>query len=201
MQSERPHPANASDSFATANRASGYPGIVRDLRELIAAGCRFSTIYADPPWAYENEASRAAASNHYGTMAVDEICAVPVRELAEKNAHLHLWTTNAFLREAFEVIDAWGFRYKSCFVWVKDRLGMGNYWRVSQEFLLLGVRGGLSFRDRTVQSWLKHRRTAHRATGANHRRLLLPSRVRNAKLMATRSRPDEGGAASRGPEM
>jgi N6-adenosine-specific RNA methylase IME4 len=124
-------------------------------------GCKFSTIYADPPWAYENEASRAAASNHYRTMAVDEICALPVRELAENNAHLHLWTTNAFLREAFDVIDAWGFRYTSCFVWLKERLGMGNYWRVSHEFLLLGVRGSLTFRDRSIQSWLKHRRGVH----------------------------------------
>ena len=45
----------------------------------------------------------------------------------------------AAAREAFDVIDAWGFRFKSCLVWVKDEIGMGNYWRVSHEFLLLGV--------------------------------------------------------------
>lgn len=94
-------------------------------------------------------------------MTLEQICSEPVAQLAEKNAHLHLWTTNAFLREAFKVIDAWGFRYKSCFVWVKDRLGMGNYWRVSHEFLLLGVRGSLTFRDRTQPSWLKCPRTTH----------------------------------------
>jgi len=91
-------------------------GTVRELQQLVDEGQKFPTIYADPPWSYENKASRGAADNHYPTMSLDDICAEPVSELAEENAHLHLWTTNGFLREAFEVIDAWGFRYKSCFV-------------------------------------------------------------------------------------
>jgi len=134
---------------------------VSNLKSLLSAGQRFGAIYADPPWAYENEASRAAAVDHYPVMSVDEICDEPVRDLAEPNAHLHLWTTNAFLRDAFHVIDAWGFAFKSCLVWIKHDLGMGNYWRVSHEFLLLGVRGKLTFRDRTIPSWLQARRTIH----------------------------------------
>jgi N6-adenosine-specific RNA methylase IME4 len=59
------------------------------------------------------------------------------------------------------VIDAWGFHFKSCLVWIKDEIGMGNYWRVSHEFLLLGVRGQLTFRDRTVRSWVQAHRTTH----------------------------------------
>ena len=94
-------------------------------------------------------------------MSVEAICDEPVAQLAAVNAHLHLWTTNAFLRDAFRVIDAWGFSFKSCFVWVKDEIGMGNYWRVSHEFLLLGVRGRLRFRDRTEPSWKLCRRTVH----------------------------------------
>lgn len=134
---------------------------VDDLRELVSSGCRFSTIYADPPWSYENVASRAAAENHYQTMSVDEICADPVSELAANNAHLHLWTTNAFLRPAFDVIEAWGFKYKSCFIWTKPDIGMGNYWRVAHEFLLLGVRGSLPFLDNAMRSWIESRRTTH----------------------------------------
>jgi|GEM_PF-866481 len=136
-------------------------GTISNLSELVVAGKRYPTIYADPPWAYDNEASRAAAVNHYVTMSVAEICREPVRELAEQNAHLHLWTTNGFLRQAFEVIDAWGFEFKSCLVWVKDAIGMGNYWRVSHEFLLLGVRGSLTFRDRSISSWVQAPRTVH----------------------------------------
>ena len=94
-------------------------------------------------------------------MTLDEICKEPVKDLTASDAHLHLWTTNAFLREAFDVLRAWGFRYKSCLVWIKPQLGMGNYWRVSHEYLLLGVRGSLPFRERTFRSWLSARRTAH----------------------------------------
>lgn len=131
------------------------------LQTLVEADVRFPTIYADPPWQYANTASRAAAENHYPTLSVDDICREPVRQLAAEHAHLHLWTTNAFLREAFEVIDAWGFEFKSCLVWVKPELGMGNYWRVSHEYLLLGVRGSLTFRERTQASWLLAQRTVH----------------------------------------
>lgn len=139
----------------------GYPSIARSLVELAESGARFSTVYADPPWRYLNAASRGAASNHYPTMSLEEICKEPVEPLLNPNAHLHLWTTNGFLREAFEVIEAWGFEYKSCLVWVKPQLGMGNYWRVSHEFLLLGVRGALSFTNRSFLSWVLEERTLH----------------------------------------
>ena len=134
---------------------------IRNLAQLTQAGRKFPTIYADPPWPYDNEASRAAAVNHYPVMPLDDIRREPVHELAAENAHLHLWTTNAFLRDSFDVIDAWGFTFKSCLVWVKNDIGMGNYWRVSHEFLLLGVRGSLRFQDRTVPSWILADRTIH----------------------------------------
>lgn len=116
------------------------PTIVHDLGALCELGAKFPTIYADPPWRYSNTSARGAAENHYSTLSVDEIRNEPVSKLACDNAHLHLWTTNAFLAEALEVMGAWGFVYKSCLVWVKPQLGMGNYWRVSHEFLLCGVR-------------------------------------------------------------
>jgi N6-adenosine-specific RNA methylase IME4 len=137
------------------------PSITHDLSELVDEGLRYSTIYADPPWQYENTASRGAASNHCPTMSVGELCEMPIRLLAEANSHLHLWTTNGFLRDAFDVMQAWGFAYKSCFVWVKPQLGMGNYWRVSHEFLLFGIRGSLTFRENTLHSWLSAPRTRH----------------------------------------
>ena len=151
----------------TEPKSSGAPRqvfpaeAVYDLGKLLAQGRKFRTVLADPPWPYENEASRGAAANHYSTMSLEEICNEPVRHLADENAHLHLWTTNAFLREAFTVIEAWGFEYRSCFVWVKPDIGMGNYWRVSHEFLLLGVRGRAVFLDRTRRSWLECGRTVH----------------------------------------
>lgn len=157
-----PPDTSGKQHCAPTERRGGYLGqVVSDLDELVRDGRRFATIYADPPWPYENEASRAAAVLHYPVMTLEDIRAERVAELAEDNAHLHLWTTNAFLREAMDLIEAWGFRYRSTFVWVKDRIGMGNYWRVSHEFLLLGVRGRLRFRDRAQASWLLAKRGTH----------------------------------------
>jgi N6-adenosine-specific RNA methylase IME4 len=132
-----------------------------DLGRLIATGQRFATIYADPPWQYDNQATRAAASNHYPTLTLEQIAAEPIAQLAADNCHLHLWTTNGFLPAAFSVIEAWGFEYKSCFVWVKPTLGIGNYWRVSHELLLFAIKGNLPFRDRGQRSWLELERQGH----------------------------------------
>lgn len=132
-----------------------------DLTEL--AGKGFTTIYADPPWQYGNQGTRGATGDHYVGLSVDDICALPVEPAAADDAHLHLWTTNAFLFDARRVIEAWGFEYKSCYVWVKPQIGMGNYWRVSHEFLLLGVRGSLSFADKSLRSWGEFRRAQHSA--------------------------------------
>lgn len=148
-------------SGVVGSPTSTAPSIARDLDSLVHAGLKFATVLADPPWRYSNTASRAAAEKHYPTMTVEEICGQPVEQLTQENAHLHLWTTNAFLEEAFAVMRAWGFVYKSCLVWAKPTLGMGNYWRVSHEFLLLGVRGCLRFGRNDVASWRVAPRTRH----------------------------------------
>jgi N6-adenosine-specific RNA methylase IME4 len=134
---------------------------VRDLRTLIAKGRRFSTCYVDPPWKYDNQGTRAATDNHYPTMTVEQIATEPVAQLTADNCHLHLWTTNGFLPAAFSVISAWGFEYKSCFLWVKPTLGIGNYWRVSHELLLFAVKGNAPFRDRGQRSWIELDRQGH----------------------------------------
>jgi len=134
--------------------------LVTDLGDI--AGEKFGTIYADPPWAYGNQGTRAATGNHYGTMTIADICAMPIADLAANDSHLHLWTTNSFLREAFQVIDAWGFEYKSCAVWCKPQMGIGNYVRVSHEFLLIAVRGDCkSFKQKNVMSWFEQSRGKH----------------------------------------
>src|SRR5262249_60036713 len=70
---------------------------IDDLQSLVAAGKRFGTIYADPPWRYDNRASRAAAENHYPTLTVDEIAALPIAALPAADCHCHLWVTKPFL--------------------------------------------------------------------------------------------------------
>lgn len=148
-------------------------GAVANLGELVQRGLRYGCIYADPPWAYSNKATRANVEEEYkSTMTVNEICKEPVATLAADDCHLHLWTTNAFLFEAKRVMEAWGFEYKSCFVWVKPQMGIGNYWRVSHEFMLLGIRGKPEFRRRDCMSWGEFDRTTHSKKPRDVRRLV-----------------------------
>jgi N6-adenosine-specific RNA methylase IME4 len=145
---------------------------VEDLDSLILAGDRFGTVYADPPWLYGNQATRSSTSKHYAGMTVDELCALPVSKLAADDAHLHLWTTNGFLFETKAIMEAWGFEYKSCLIWVKPQLGIGNYWRVSHEFLLFGLRGNCPFRDHSMKSWVEKERGKHSAKPEIIRRMI-----------------------------
>ena len=151
---------HTGEDFSCYSR-SRRPSIVEDLQHLIDAGHQFNTVLADPPWRYNNTASRGAVANRYPTMSLADICNEPIASLVSPNAHLHLWTTNAFIESAFSVIRAWGFQYKSCLIWVKPSIEFGNYWRVSHEFLLLGVRGKLRFRRNDVPSWALQPRRAH----------------------------------------
>ena len=138
---------------------------VEDLNVLADSGAKFGTIYADPPWRYSNVATRASVDDHYaGTMSIAELCELPVGRLAAKNAHLHLWTTNGFLFECPALFAAWGFEFKSAFVWVKPQMGIGNYWRNSHEYLLTAVRGDAkSFADHSLKSWAEIDRGEHSA--------------------------------------
>ena len=133
------------------------------LNDLVELGHKFSTIYADPPWKYSNQATRSAADGEYPTLSIDELSKLPVPQLTTENAHLHLWTTNGFIHEALHLIESWGFEYKSCLVWVKPQMGIGNYWRVSHEFLLLGVKGSMTFKNHALKSWIEAKRTRHSA--------------------------------------
>lgn len=108
---------------------------------------KYHTIYADPQW-IEHGGSGRGANAHYPLMKTKEIIAMApmVHDLAEDNAHLYLWTTNNFLRNALEVMDAWGFRYVTTITWMKDRIGLGQYFRGLTEHCLFGIRGKLPYK-------------------------------------------------------
>ena len=110
----------------------------------------YRTILIDPPWNYDmagkrhvGRSPRKQAQDHYRTMTLPEITALPVEEVSDTNAHLYLWTTNAFIHEACHLIDAWGFRQISMITWVKDRMGTGWYFRGQTEHMLFSVCGSL----------------------------------------------------------
>lgn len=101
----------------------------------------FDLILADPPWTYtENVADPTRTlDQHYPTMTLEDI--KRLQPPAADDAVLLLWATSPLLRQQLEVIAEWGFTYKTCAVWVKDRAGMGYWFRQQHEFLLLGTKG------------------------------------------------------------
>jgi N6-adenosine-specific RNA methylase IME4 len=107
---------------------------------------KFVVLYADPPWQYENPpmgGSNRSIENHYPTMTLEQICAMPVAGIANDNCVLFLWATSPKLSECMKVIDAWGFNYRTDMVWVKDKIGMGYHVREQHESLLIAKRGEL----------------------------------------------------------
>lgn len=142
--------------------SDGETYTVADLQSL--SGRKFGCIYADPPWQYDNQGTRASTENHYSGMTIEELCDLPIGELAAPDAHLHLWTTNAFLFECPKIFAAWGFEFRSSYIWAKPQMGIGNYWRNSHEILLSAIRGDAKrFNDHSLRSWGTFNRTQHSA--------------------------------------
>jgi len=115
--------------------------VLKQARDLDAASPElptgpFQVIVADPPWRYEG-----GNDLPYPTMAIEDIKAQPVGDIADEDSILWLWATNAHLRVAFDVVEAWGFEYKSLLTWVKDRMGTGEWLRGQTEHCLLAARG------------------------------------------------------------
>jgi N6-adenosine-specific RNA methylase IME4 len=114
---------------------------ITDLTSLVTAGRTFGTIYLDPSWPYEDQATRGATAPHYQPMSLEDIAALPVKQLAAPESQCHLWITSAFLQHGGTLLTDWGFTPKSQMIWDKGRMGMGNLWRVQHEILWTGVRG------------------------------------------------------------
>lgn len=112
---------------------------------------KYKVIYADPAWSYRDKAlaGNRGAGCKYDVMSLDDIKALPVRNIADDDCVLFMWVTMPFLESAFDVMRSWGFEYKTCgFTWVKQNkkadslfMGMGNWTRSNAELCLLGIRG------------------------------------------------------------
>jgi N6-adenosine-specific RNA methylase IME4 len=108
---------------------------------------RYPIIYADPPWEFHvydrDSGSTRCPEAHYPTMPTEDICAMPVEEIATPDAVLFLWTTAPKLPESLRVIEAWGFKYVTHMVWVKHAAGLGYWVRNQHELLIIGSRGNM----------------------------------------------------------
>jgi N6-adenosine-specific RNA methylase IME4 len=126
---------------------------------------KYRTIVADPPWQVgrgpEWSSNGASRPLTYETMSVEEIKSLPVRELAEVDAHLYLWTINAYIEAAYEIARDWGFRPSTLLTWCKPRhgIGLGGTFTLTTEHVLFCRRGRLPSLQRVDTSWwLWHRR-------------------------------------------
>jgi len=100
----------------------------------------YSTIVADPPWHYDSRVIEWGRTEPmpYSTMSIEDITALPVRDLASPGSHLYLWTTNRYLEASYSVARGWGFDPITALVWCKEPhgLGPGGRFSVTTEFVL-----------------------------------------------------------------
>lgn len=132
----------------------------------------YATIAADPPWGYVIGGPRTANGvglripvPPYSTMTVDGVAAMPVADLADDAAHLYLWTTNRYVRDAYAVAEAWGFTPSQLLTWCKPPhgLGPGGAFANTTEFVLFARRGTLTANARHDSTWFTAPRGAHSA--------------------------------------
>ena len=125
---------------------------------------KYNIIYADPPWKYNDKmvmkgvhGDIKGADSFYNTLTMEDIKGLPIKDIADENCILFIWVTMPFLKEVFEVIEAWGFKYKTCgFCWVKRtknnkiHCGMGHYTRGNAELCLIATKGKIKRINNTV---------------------------------------------------
>lgn len=110
---------------------------------------KYKIIYADPPWRYQDKGCNGNCESHYKTMSIKDICNLPIKEIADKDCILFMWATYPLLKEALQVIEAWGFKYKSIgFQWIKKNkrnegwfYGLGRWTRGNTEPCLIATIG------------------------------------------------------------
>lgn len=138
---------------------------------------KYRTIVADPPWRVKRLESPGAKGFgtgarplrsvvlSYPTMTAADIAALPVRDYAEPDAHLYLWTINAYIPDAYRIAEAWGFKPSTLLVWAKSPMGLGpgGAYSITTEFVLFSRRGTLPPLRRVDSTWWLWKRREHSA--------------------------------------
>lgn len=141
---------------------------------------KYRIIYADPPWKYnevqhvsEGKFQETILGSHYSSMSISELCDLPVKEITNEDAVLFLWVTSPLLEDSFELIKAWGFKYKTSMVWDKVKHNVGNYVSVRHEFILICTKGScLPDIKKLHNSVIREPRTEHSAKPDSVRELI-----------------------------
>jgi N6-adenosine-specific RNA methylase IME4 len=139
---------------------------------------KYNVIYADPPWSYTQKSAgrgnKSGAADMYKTSPLQILKEMPIEKMADDNAVLFMWGTVPLLPEAIELLAAWGFRYKTKITWEKTGLlGMGNWLRVQEEYILVGIRGRVKPFSHQEKNIYKHPVCEHSAKPHFFRELVL----------------------------
>jgi len=170
------------------------------LNPVIPDG-EYNVILADPPWQYNfSETQSREIENQYPTMTLDDIknLNLPV----EENSVLFLWATAPKLEEALEVLNAWGYEYKTCAIWDKGVIGMGYWFRSQHELLLVGVMG--TFRTPEAEDRFSSMIHSHRSTHSSKPEIIyemLEKMFPNKKYLEVFARSNREGWVSWGNQV
>ena len=128
---------------------------------------KYQIIYADPPWNVmrgpDYNSNGPSKPLPYPTMSIEQIKELPVKDLADRNAHLYLWTINKYIYESYEVVKAWGFNVSCLLTWCKPKhgIGIGGTFIQTTEHILFCRRGTLTAKRRIDTTWFEHKRLVH----------------------------------------
>ena len=126
---------------------------------------KYDILYIDPPWKYGNKNTggklKSGSANKYNVMEIADIEKLPICKLSKDNSVMFMWTTNNFMREAFYLLDKWGFDYKTSIYWNKDIFGMGFWFRNQIEICLFGIKGKVKPFRSSIRNYILERSRGH----------------------------------------
>lgn len=119
------------------------------MTDIFNTNKKYNIIYADPPWSYKDKKCNGNCESHYKTMNIEDICNLPIKNIADKDCVLFLWVTYPMLNEGLKLIEEWGFKYKTIgFQWIKQNKSgkgfffwLGRWTRGNSECCLIAVKG------------------------------------------------------------
>ena len=168
------------------------------LQSPQCANKKYQIIYADPPWEVKTgppwSSSGKSQNLNYPTMKLEEIMALPVKNIADNNSHLYLWTINRYLERAYEVARRWGFKTSTVITWCKKPhgLGLGGAFVQTTEHLLFCRRGKLSANKRVDTTWIEHKRLRHSEKPQIFRDLILKASGEKTRIELFARQKTEG---------
>jgi N6-adenosine-specific RNA methylase IME4 len=169
---------------------------------------KYNVVYCDPPWSYSNKNTggnhKSGSVNKYPTLSMAELFNLKIHNVADENCVLFLWATTPLLGNAFKLLEAWGFTYKTTVTWEKTgRLGMGFWMRVNTEHLLIAIKGKVAPFRCSKRNLIQHKPLQHSEKPEVFRTLIenLTDKINDRKMIEIFARKQINGWDSMGYDV